>query len=1535
MASKHARRRKWLWRFVIGVGALVALVLLLAGGLLVYLSTRAGAERARGIALRAANNALAGKIELTRLQYLGDGIRLWGVTLRDPEGEVVAHIDRVEAHLGLPALFSKEIRIRWAEIDHPVLRLRQDARGLNLARAVAARHPSVKTASSSPSTLHVRLERLTLGGGDVRFVDAGQGEPREAHLVGLLLQAAGEYRGGDPGRIQAQLTTTAWQRLPLPGPTLVELRAGGDLEHLAAWAALRLGGASLTASAATHGETLDAFVRELEVAPWAARRVVPSYPLRVAATLEAALHKQGSQMDVSAGFRGTQSRLALHARGDFAEKVVEALTLRARDVDLGEIRENAPPTRIALDLSGKGRGTRLETLEAELDLKVPETSIRGETIGPLAVKVRAQRGTFSVADLLLRLPGLEVTGDGEGRVDQFHFGAKLRASDLKQLAKAFTGVVETPPLPLAGRGALDVDVRGPLRAPAVLARGRFPFVGFGENRIRELALNVDVPSVSRPLDADVAIQLGEVLVNQRHLEQVRLLFSSDGPRLRAHVDSRGHIPFSFAFAGIADPDALGMTLTQLRLELAAPPDAWTLEHPTRLRIGSEPKVEPLAVRSGVQRVELAGRKSGDSIEAHVQVDHFALGRLPSWMLPPSSHLKGELNLSAKVQGRLPQPQVEARLDARGVQFRQLRDLNVHFDGRYRDDRARGTLSAEMRGPRLNAEVDVPVQGLLHARHEPLNVRIDVPEQRLEDLTCPRGLAPAEQEKRLCLVMTPRPLRGHGGLQLTLRGFGDAPLLQLGAHADAVTLGTSSPASFTLTVSNTQPSGHLLAQWDATHLTGESHARIAVARSLPELIAGRPETRDPNKVPVEVNATVQGVQLGEVARTGLAPETMKGTLAASAQLRGTLAAPLGSVEAHLKSFMSTSVRLALDADVALRADPSQLLATVDARQQSASILALKARLGAGPGALRDMDAVRRAAVHVDAELGPVQLQDLPLVLNDTDSVIPSDSTPQGLVRVSLKVDGTPDAPLAELQADLTRLGTKASPALGEVHAHYRYAQGDHTLDARLASPGGTMSVTGSTTCVVSASSLAHGLSFSRAPLRAQLAAKGFDPSFLTGVTPLLRRIGGAIDAEATLDGTLGAPTGLGQLAWRNGAVSIAGFGEYTGIQLEVSATDQRLQLKQLLAKSGQGSLELKAQAERTGAEFRLQGDAHLDHFPIVSDDQVLATVTSRMSLQGTVSPTLVNVDKLSIPDATVELPDIKRKDLQPLQRPGDILLVRNGIPVNGIRQAHPKDPGIGGSGPTAAAAPVQRRYQVTLDAPQNLWIKGADLNVEVGFSDHFKLEVADAPAIFGKVRVLRGRVDVLGRRFDVQSDSTAQFTGPPIHPQLNVTAEHFNQRENVKVFLKVTGRAPRIAIKTSSEPPLPESEIYTLIATGRRTLRPGSGATTSSADQAVSMLGSLVVGQLKQTLQKKIPLDVLSIQAGDSGYGLNGARLEAGTYVMDKLYLGYQGQLGADTLHGQNANAARVEYQFAPHWSLEAEYGDAMVGGADMVWSRDY
>ena len=68
----------------------------------------------------------------------------------------------------------------------------------------------------------------------------------------------------------------------------------------------------------------------------------------------------------------------------------------------------------------------------------------------------------------------------------------------------------------------------------------------------------------------------------------------------------------------------------------------------------------------------------------------------------------------------------------------------------------------------------------------------------------------------------------------------------------------------------------------------------------------------------------------------------------------------------------------------------------------------------------------------------------------------------------------------------------------------------------------------------------------------------------------------------------------------------------------------------------------------------------------------------------------------------------------------------------------------------------------------------------------------------------------------------------------MTAIYNNVKAGVKVSMHVQGQGRDIQLVPTSEPPLTESEIYTLLATGRTNLKRGSGGSEIGSAQAVSV-----------------------------------------------------------------------------------------------------
>ena len=592
-----------------------------------------------------------------------------------------------------------------------------------------------------------------------------------------------------------------------------------------------------------------------------------------------------------------------------------------------------------------------------------------------------------------------------------------------------------------------------------------------------------------------------------------------------------------------------------------------------------------------------------------------------------------------------------------------------------------------------------------------------------------------------------------------------------------------------------------------------------------------------------------------------------------------------------------------------------------KTEGASLLSVDARVAAPVAELVTVGSVADHGVSSTITLFPVELSK---VFTATEG----HGQPSGLASGSVRIQGSLFAPEVRATAGVDALRFD-DVALGGAHLELTSVGGRENLVLTLSGAEGE----GSNALKLSGwlelplSPKAGRLDWQAAPMSLSLESHRLALVFLSGIHPIVRVVGGSLSVRGTARGTLGSPKLEGDISWKDGRLALYGFGDYREIELLAQANEKTITVETLKARSGAGGASLSLQALRQAdASWHVEGLGSLARFPIIVNDQLVGTATLDLTYTGNAGAGLVSLDPVSIPKAEFELPEVKGKSLQALEPPPDVF-------VKGQGTDRPRLPTMVATGPSHA-------FRATLNAPKNLWVRGTDLNLELGLSEGFAVTQTDNTALTGVATVRQGTLSVIGRKFTVgrkpddtgdEKASELSFHGPPITPDVNVTAVHLNEREKVKVTVAVIGRGTDVSVTTTSEPPMSESDIYTLLATGRRELRRGSNASMTPED-AVSVVGQLAASQLKTTLAKKLPIDVLSFEASDN---LQKLKFDVGKYLSDSLYLGVSAQAGANPAQGENPWAGRLEYQLSRRFSLEAYGGTAPAAGVNLVWSRDY
>jgi translocation and assembly module TamB len=637
------------------------------------------------------------------------------------------------------------------------------------------------------------------------------------------------------------------------------------------------------------------------------------------------------------------------------------------------------------------------------------------------------------------------------------------------------------------------------------------------------------------------------------------------------------------------------------------------------------------------------------------------------------------------------------------------------------------------------------------------------------------------------------------------------------------------------------------------------------------------------------------------------------------LTGTARRPRGSLELSVARLATPQVS-GVDATLTVSAEAARTTLRGRVQLQGQPAATLDAEVATPVERLHELETVGTAPLSVRGALFPLELERLQPKQDGALGV-------RGTVGASVEVTGTLEQPRVELAGSAQAL-TFSRAALGSARFVLRSTGTEQQLSLALGGQGREdFKVKGTTGLDVRLRSLRHGLAWQAAPVSLWLEARELDLGFLSGVTPTVRAVDGALTMTGEVTGTLGAPAYVGDVVLKRGRVGLAGFGDYRDIALELHATNDLIDLKALRLRAGAGAASLQGKRTRLSSEaFQLTADGSFDRFPVVNDDQLVATASMKVAVSGTLTDQLINLTAIDIPRADVELPEVKRKNLQDLVRPKDIIVLRDGQRAT-RRQRQAAREAAASSGTT----PPSRTVRAIVNAPRNLWVRSSDLNVELGLSEGFRVEVAEATQLFGDASLRQGNLSVIGREFVVQKGSTLRFGGPAKEPYVNITALHVNEREKVKVTVTVTGKGTDVQLKTSSDPTMTESEVYTLLATGRRELRRGSGASITPGD-AVSVVGQLAASQVRNVLAKKLPIDVLNFETSDN---FQKVKVDVGTYLTDTVYLGVSAQTGANPARGENPYAARLEWQVTNRWSLEVTGGTAPAGSAEVVWSRDF
>ena len=184
----------------------------------------------------------------------------------------------------------------------------------------------------------------------------------------------------------------------------------------------------------------------------------------------------------------------------------------------------------------------------------------------------------------------------------------------------------------------------------------------------------------------------------------------------------------------------------------------------------------------------------------------------------------------------------------------------------------------------------------------------------------------------------------------------------------------------------------------------------------------------------------------------------------------------------------------------------------------------------------------------------------------------------------------------------------------------------------------------------------------------------------------------------------------------------------------------------------------------------------------------------------------------------------------------------------------------------------------------------DMNITVGGELQIRKAPAGQPDLVGTVTVVRGFYDFQGRRFEVLRDSQIRFQGTrPIDPALQVDAQRIISGVTAIVNIRGTARQPQVSL--SSQPPLDEADVLSLIVFNQPINQLGEGERLNIAERAGGLAVGYLATPLANSIARALDLDIFEIRA--SG-GENGQpSIAVGQQFGSRLFVSFRQEFGSD------------------------------------------
>ena len=368
---------------------------------------------------------------------------------------------------------------------------------------------------------------------------------------------------------------------------------------------------------------------------------------------------------------------------------------------------------------------------------------------------------------------------------------------------------------------------------------------------------------------------------------------------------------------------------------------------------------------------------------------------------------------------------------------------------------------------------------------------------------------------------------------------------------------------------------------------------------------------------------------------------------------------------------------------------------------------------------------------------------------------------------------------------------------------------------------------------------------------------------------------------------------------------------TNMRLRGSFTGDRLQVEELTARAGEGTIRGEGFVSLSSAQgFPVQLALDLDKARLAQGNDLAATATGQLRIVNSAA-------QGAVISGTISLPETRYR----IVRQGSARVAK----LTGVR----RKPALGraritGDPEPISGVPSNWKLDVKVVADNQIYVSGMGLDSEWA-ADIRITGTTGNPRITGGIDLVRGTLGFAGRSFELQEGRLRFNGGSATNPELNLRASGEAGNVTVNIVVSGTGENPDIAF--SSTPSLPQDEVMARILFGNSI----GELTPIQAVQLAASLNSLRGGSgglnPLGVLQSASGIDRLRILGADEETG-RGTSLAVGQYISNDVYV----EIITDT---RGFTATQIEISLSKALSVLSQVGSFGGSNVNVQYRKDY